>query len=626
MRKAIDIIKSLALAFLFTFGLSYIYAAWAPPTEAPPGANAPAPINTGDDLQIKTGPLGVDNLAVYLNLQSFGTLQAAEICFPGGDCKVAWDTSAPIDTGDITGKDILDVAFANYVDLNNNGGSTCVIGRNKGDNDPLNNEVLCSGYNTSGQLGLGNTVNTNVFKEVGASSFGARKISGGAASFCVIRDVVNATGGVDKGQVWCWGSNKYGQLGIPYVSPYNKTVPTRISLVNIPIIDIEVNKAHSGNLTTSVCAIDEDNDVWCWGYNGSGQLGRGYISSGNGTTQPWYYTPTKINLGGRAVALRSGGTASLGYFCAILDDKTAKCWGSNKYGQLGIDSTTTTISSPMYIKKSSTSGDNLQNIIALELSKGTEASHTCAIVGADSTATEGDVYCWGYNKKGAAGDSYFSLSTPIRYPTLVGGVSRATSLALGSEYITGGKSYTCATVMVSTVLGDEQKAKCWGYNYWGNLGVDEVYETDGNPTPRFVWKKVPDIPLVQEESGVLQIAASYGRFDRGSHTCIIQGVTGADNGRVKCTGVNKYYYQAGVEKTNLDQGLWYNVFHGVNMNQPTPPFLAKKIFVGPYWSCAIVSAPTDPPKDNTLQCWGYNRKGGLGVGDTANVPTPRSPM
>jgi alpha-tubulin suppressor-like RCC1 family protein len=70
------------------------------------------------------------------------------------------------------------------------------------------------------------------------------------------------------------------------------------------------------------CAIKQDSSLWCWGYNGYGQIGDG--------TEENKYSPVKIiESGVVAVALGDDHT------CAIKKDGSLWCWGNNKFGQIG---------------------------------------------------------------------------------------------------------------------------------------------------------------------------------------------------------------------------------------------------------------------------------------------------
>ncbi len=64
--------------------------------------------------------------------------------------------------------------------------------------------------------------------------------------------------------------------------------------------------------------------TYCWGFNGSGQLGDGT------TTQR--LTPTQVNGGLTFTTLAAGST----HTCGVTGAGVALCWGRNSSGQLGI--------------------------------------------------------------------------------------------------------------------------------------------------------------------------------------------------------------------------------------------------------------------------------------------------
>ena len=78
---------------------------------------------------------------------------------------------------------------------------------------------------------------------------------------------------------------------------------------------------------THTCAILNDGTVRCWGSNDRGRLGMG--STGGSSAAP--VGPLDLGSGRTAKAICAGSYHS----CAILDDGTVKCWGYNPYGQLG---------------------------------------------------------------------------------------------------------------------------------------------------------------------------------------------------------------------------------------------------------------------------------------------------
>ncbi len=67
MKNILQNLKLITLAIIFSFGLSYVYA-WTAPTQAPPGGNTSAPLNTSATDQYKgggagtTGGLGIEGL------------------------------------------------------------------------------------------------------------------------------------------------------------------------------------------------------------------------------------------------------------------------------------------------------------------------------------------------------------------------------------------------------------------------------------------------------------------------------------------------------------------------------------------------------------------------------------
>ncbi|HMA78064.1 MAG TPA: hypothetical protein VKP88_02890 [Candidatus Paceibacterota bacterium] len=65
MFNTLKTIIPLALVCTVLVGYTYIDAQWVGPSTSPTGGNAPAPLNTGSDSQIKSGSLGVDALSVF---------------------------------------------------------------------------------------------------------------------------------------------------------------------------------------------------------------------------------------------------------------------------------------------------------------------------------------------------------------------------------------------------------------------------------------------------------------------------------------------------------------------------------------------------------------------------------
>ena len=86
--------------------------------------------------------------------------------------------------------------------------------------------------------------------------------------------------------------------------------------------------------TNFACGATQAGHVSCWGNNQYGQLGNG--TSGNG--EPY---PVRVKGGAQGGKWLTGVTqlaAGGDHMCALTDDGSLFCWGSNDRGQLGTDS------------------------------------------------------------------------------------------------------------------------------------------------------------------------------------------------------------------------------------------------------------------------------------------------
>jgi len=187
--------------------------------------------------------------------------------------------------------------------------------------------------------------------------------------------------------------------------------------------------------------------------------------------------------------------------------------------------------------------------------------HTCALV------IGGTVKCWGSDVQGQLGGGMPAgggSSTPVD----VAGVTGATGLASGA-------AHSCALMAGGTV-------KCWGWNFWGQLGDGIGLISYSTPV---------DVVGVTDATA---ISAGPG------HTCAV--VTG---GAVKCWGWNNYGQLGdgpvgGVSSTPMD-------VVGITG--------ATALITGEYHTCALLTG-------GSVKCWGYNGFGQLGDGSTADSSTP----
>jgi RCC1 and BTB domain-containing protein len=122
-------------------------------------------------------------------------------------------------------------------------------------------------------------------------------------------------------EIYCWGNNKFGQLG-------NKTLSNRSSrpeiieyLKNKKIIDIKCGSNHS-------LALSNNGEVYAWGDNTYGQIG-------NKCDYSHQLKPIKLDGfdGEKVVAISCGSRHSM----ALTEEGHIYSWGCNEFGQLGID-------------------------------------------------------------------------------------------------------------------------------------------------------------------------------------------------------------------------------------------------------------------------------------------------
>ena len=197
-----------------------------------------------------------------------------------------------------------------------------------------NDQIKCWGHNGYGQLGYGDTIargNTagsmallsTVNLGAGRS---AKNIALGDDHSCAV---------LDNNQIKCWGDNSSGQLGYDDTINRGSTAGSMalLSTVNLgagrSAKSIALGRAHS-------CAVLDNDQIKCWGYNSTGELGyNNQIYSGAYAGSMALFPTVNLGVGRSVKRIELGGY----HTCALLDNDQIKCWGYNGYGQLGYDNT-----------------------------------------------------------------------------------------------------------------------------------------------------------------------------------------------------------------------------------------------------------------------------------------------
>jgi alpha-tubulin suppressor-like RCC1 family protein len=221
--------------------------------------------------------------------------------------------------------------------------------------------------------------------------------------------------------LWSWGLNFYGQLGVNDTTYRSTPVTTLLGGNNWK--SIASGKSHTVALKT-------DETLWSWGGNNSVQLGV------NDNTHR--STPVTTLLGGNNwKSIACGGYHTI----ALKTDGTLWSWGSNLFGQLGVNDTTRR-STPV---TTLLGGNNWKSITG-------GFYHTIAL------KTDGTLWNWGSNDNGQLGvNNTTSRSTPVT--TLLGGTNWK-SIA--------GKGFHTIAIKTDGTLWT------WGRNSYGALGVNDT--------------------------------------------------------------------------------------------------------------------------------------------------------
>jgi alpha-tubulin suppressor-like RCC1 family protein len=132
---------------------------------------------------------------------------------------------------------------------------TCAMGRN--------NRAYCWGYGAEGALGDGAAVDRLV----------PTPVSGGRIVEQVQAGVYHTCGNGYDGQGYCWGSNGQGRLGVGSTDLV-RLVPTLVAR-GPEVLGYE--QLSAGGVHS--CGIANTGTAYCWGFNGSGQLGDGTLES-----------------------------------------------------------------------------------------------------------------------------------------------------------------------------------------------------------------------------------------------------------------------------------------------------------------------------------------------------------
>ena len=255
-------------------------------------------------------------------------------------------------------------------------------------------------------------------------------------------------------------------------------------------------------------------------------------------------------------------TAGNQHACALFSDNSIHCWGDNAYGQLGADTGAEPSPTAQKVGVTLPPGTSVRNVTA-------GGSHSCALL------SDNAIYCWGRNYSGELGSETNgdTTLTPVKVDLVV-------DSNISIQRIVLGDAHTCALLSDNTI-------RCWGFNYYGQLGVEENFET----------QTATYSPVTANLSLGIGIAITDIGSD-GQRTCAV-----LSDRTIYCWG------NQGSHGTPTPEKVEFALAPGVS---------PLAIDGGSLHLCTVLS-------DVSVQCWGFNLKGQLGRPDgqiDSTVPAP----
>jgi alpha-tubulin suppressor-like RCC1 family protein len=363
--------------------------------------------------------------------------------------------------------------------------------------------VQCWGWNFAGQLGLGDTASRGDGPAEMRGALPTVALGTGRAATAIAAGSLQTCALLDNGTVKCWGDNANGQLGIGNTGDRGD----QANEMGDALPAVALGTGRTATAITSgdafSCALLDNGAVKCWG--AGAKLGQGGTADrGDGPGEMGDALPAvALGAGRTATAISAGGS----HACALLDDRTVKCWGRGLYGRLGTGDENDRGDAPGEM------GDALLAVplgtdrTAVAISAG--GAHTCAVL--DDHA----VKCWGDNFNGTLGVG--DTSNRGDAPGEMGDALPETALGNPAVAVAAGDSSTCA-------LLESERVQCWGWNGVGQLGHGNT--ANRGETPEGMGAGLPNTGLGEDR---LTSAVTAG----GLHVCAL-----LDNGQIKCWGLN----------------------------------------------------------------------------------------
>lgn len=414
----------------------------------------------------------------------------------------------------------------------------------------------------------------NSFRQLGGLGSGGRMPRDVALTQvqAVAAGIAHSCATVRDGALWCWGDDGFGQLGRP--AP-DAGAGTGLDPAEVPDVTSPLSVFAGGSVT---CTISADRQLRCWGSAQFGQLGDGTTRSRS--------TPAAVDVGAEPLEVALGQR----HGCARVGDDAFSCWGSGYFGEVG--------NGGVYYRAApapvSTPAD-LERFAA-------GSAHTCA------RRPDGSVWCWGDSTSSQAGDP----RTPKFVPTVVAGITSVDQLAAGALH-------TCALRSDGSAAcwGRGTEGQLGNGTMVANTGTPQAVA--GLPTSDRLWTggyhgcartSLAELYCWGDgRSGQLGLGISGGMLFRPTAVIVpgIRDVADVALGRTHSCSVDR----AGALSCWGDNGLG-QLGDGTSFSRSSPVVIAtmgsvQRIAAGGDHTCAVLT-------DGSAWCWGDNTNGQLGLG------------
>lgn len=496
--------------------------------------------------------------------------------------------------------------------------------------------LSCFGRNNAGQLGLGNTDNKVDLTKVSVDSAAMtpdvdwKEVFAGRDTSCATK--------LD-GRLYCWGQNSSLQVSKPgglfVSSPY--------------LVETAVGSADKDWVTASIgfttCGIKQDGRMFCWGRANEGQLGTGALAAASAA-------PLEVGAGKIWKRVRINSF----HICALDDQNALYCWGRNNSAQMGATAAGWVLAplevfpgtafkdfAPGSVNTSALtmegkvislgtrvfgqSGDGLTSLWTTPGALGADTTWKAVVAYGESSCAinqAGELHCFGNNESGQFGlgddisrmePAKVTLAAQVQQVALgrqhacvlttagkilcsgrnaVGqlGLGNTTAKKSFTDLVTAGKPYD-GLLWKTLVAGEEHNCAisttgrlfCWGRNSEGQVGLT-------NPATG----SLIEIELVAGQAPPTDwISIAAGQF----HTCGVRA-----GGTMHCWGRN---VEGQLGNGMPASGKIAPLTVGMNFKGP--------VTAGVNHTCAV-------KQDGSLQCWGRNANGQIGDNTTTDNSLP----